>query len=136
VTTSPDMAPPYEPVSAEVARVDDRDQRHELDKLRDTLRERALVSAGRAEGAANVVGQQVLELGKDHGGRLAVLEDHDRETRGDLKAIKATVDGIKSTLETLAARSPVQQALYSLTALTVFAYFASLLWEKHFGGGG
>lgn len=125
-STSPDMQPPvFEPVSAEVAALGEREQQqHELDKVRDTLRDKALLAAGRAEGAANVVAQQVLELGKDHGGRIAVVES-------DIAAIKLSVKAIERVLE----RSAVQQALYALTALVWLGVGAYMLYDRFLGAG-
>lgn len=132
MSTNPGIA--EEPVSAEVAKVVD-EQKHALDKLRDSINDRALQTAGRAEGAALVVSHQLTELGAQLGGRVAVLEDKQRDAGAELKAIRAAVDATKTSVDALLARSPVQQALYALTALVVLSYFGSLLWDRFLGAG-
>lgn len=123
-----------EPISAEVATVGDREQ-HELDKLRERVTERALQAAARAEGAAMVASHRIDDLSAQLGGRVAVVEDRQREDGATLKALVAVVSAVNSKVDTLLARSPIQQALYALTALVMLAYFTLLLWDRLQGTG-
>lgn len=128
----------HEPVSSEVAKLDDHEREHGLDRLRHSLHEKALMAASRAEGAAALAAHQAQSTATDVVGRVAVLEDFRKTVEGDIKEIRADVGGMKRTLDSMAARSPIQQGLYALTALVTLAYFGSLLYDRwilHLGAG-
>lgn len=113
----------------------DDQQRHALDELQRRASDTALKTAGRAEGAALVVSHQITDLADKLGGRVAVLEDSRRTTDGDIKEIKADIGGIKRTLDALAERSTIQQALYALLALTWLAVGVYMLFDRFIGAG-
>lgn len=93
------------PPQVEVSPVKQSDHDHELDRLHADLNTKAHAAANRAEGIAMAANHTAASTAMAIGERVAVLEDARRTVDGDLKEIKATLDGIKTSIGTLTARS-------------------------------